>query len=149
MCTLGTVVTLDQGDGDDEVREFWAYLGKGPISPAVPDSGGMSEFAPILYRIGSHIQKPPQVVASGTSISNGSADNKCFPREALDDSGVFLLDAGWDIFVWIGTRADLHGKVAAIGAADRYAELEPRAKLCPITILKAGQETSKFLSFFE
>jgi gelsolin len=34
MCTLGTVTTLDQGHGDDEEAEFWAYLGDGEIQEA-------------------------------------------------------------------------------------------------------------------
>jgi hypothetical protein len=34
MCTLGTVKTLDQGHGDDEEAEFWAYLGDGEIQEA-------------------------------------------------------------------------------------------------------------------
>jgi hypothetical protein len=149
MCTLGTVVTLDQGDGDDEVKEFWDFLGEGSIATAVPDDPGMAEFTPILYRVDGDVQKPLQKVASGTSITKSSADNKSFQKDALDDSDVFLLDAGWDIFIWIGKGADFPEKVAAMGAADKYAEMEPRAKFCPLTILKAGQENNKFLSFFE
>jgi hypothetical protein len=149
MCTLGTVVTLDQGDGDDEVKEFWAYLGEGTVAPAIPDDEGMTEFTPILYRVDGDVQEPLQKVASGTSIAKSYTDKKCFQKDALDDSDVFLLDAGWEIFIWIGKGADFHEKIAAMGAADRYAEVEPRAKICPVTILKAGQENSKFLSFFD
>jgi Gelsolin repeat len=149
MCTLGTVVTLDQGDGDDEAEEFWAYLGEGSVAPAIPEDAGMAEFAPVLYRVDADTQKPLEKVASGSTIEKGDVDKNCLKMEALDDSDVFLMDAGWDIFVWIGKGADLHEKVAAMGAADRYAEMEPRAKFCPVTILKAGQETSQFLSYFE
>lgn len=146
---MGTVTTLDQGDGDDEAKEFWSYLGEGSISPAIPDDADMSEFTPVLYRVDGDARKPLEKVATGTNIARGAADKQCLKKDALDDSDAFLMDAGWEIYVWIGKGADMHEKVAAMGAADRYAEIEPRAKSCPVTILKAGQETSHFLSFFD
>jgi hypothetical protein len=51
--------------------------------------------------------------------------------------------------VWIGKAADSGERVAALGAADRYAEIEPRAKELPVTVIKAGQESAGFFSFFK
>ncbi|KAG7343872.1 gelosin/severin like protein [Nitzschia inconspicua] len=149
LCTLGTVTTLDQGHGDEEDKEFWEYLGKGTIAPAVPDDAEVCQFTPVLYRVDGDAMKPLEKVAYGTLVEKAGADKKCLKKDALDDSDVFLLDAGWEIFVWIGKGADVHEKIAAMGAADRYAEMEPRANFCPVTILKSGQETSTFLSFFD
>lgn len=149
MCTLGTVVTLDQGDGDEEATDFWSYLGEGEIASAIPDDPGMEEFTPLLFRVDGDPSKPLEKVAEGISVQKRSTERKCLKKGALDDSSVFLLDAGWDVYVWIGKGADTSEKVAAMGAADRYAEMEPRANFSPVTILKAGQETSAFLSYFD
>lgn len=48
----------------------------------------------------------------------------------------FLFDVGSKIFVWTGKKANSSDKVAALGAADRYAAIEPRANDVPVTILK-------------
>ena len=52
-------------------------------------------------------------------------------------------------FVWIGNGADPGEKVAALGAADRYATIEVRARELPVTVVKAGQEREGFFSFLE
>lgn len=162
LCTLGTVTVLAQGHGDDEDTEFWNYLEKadggkgGSTSRSIGNAGakqnrGLSEFKPKLYLVDSDPTKPLQQVGFGQLIKKAaSVRMPGFSRSSLDDSNVFLLDSGWKIFVWIGKAADAGEKVAALGAADRYAEMEPRAKELPVTVLKAGQETrGGFKSFFK
>lgn len=65
------------------------------------------------------------------------------------DSQVFLFDVGSRIFVWTGKKANSSDKVAALGAADRYAVIEPRANDVPVTVLKAGQERFGLLSYLK
>merc|ERR1712119_268336 len=65
------------------------------------------------------------------------------------DGNVFLLDAGSKIFVWTGKNANSSDKVASLGAADRYAMIEPRANDVPVTIVKAGQERCGLMSFLK
>merc|ERR1712183_1159482 len=65
------------------------------------------------------------------------------------DSKVFLFDVGSRIFVWTGKKANSSDKVAALGAADRYAIIEPRANDVPVTIVKAGQERCGLMSFLK
>jgi hypothetical protein len=148
MCTMGTVTTLDQRDGDEEPA-FWAYLGDGEIGPHVDDDEEVSEFAPLLFRVDGTPTAPLEKVATGTPIKKTSKVCTCLKRDALDDSDVFLLDSGWEIFIWVGKGADLSEKVAAMGAADRYAKIEPRAVNLPVTVIKAGSETEQFNSYFE
>jgi gelsolin len=143
------VVTLDQGDGDDEDKEFWAYLGEGAIGPAEPDDAVMEEFTPMLFRVDGDPNKPLEKVGTGTPCKKADKEKHCLKKSALDDTDVFLLDAGWDIFIWIGKGADVSEKVAAMGAADRYALIEARASFVPVTILKAGQESPSFLAYFD
>mmetsp|Transcript_23223 Transcript_23223/g.37774 ORF Transcript_23223/g.37774 Transcript_23223/m.37774 type:complete len:374 (+) Transcript_23223:51-1172(+) len=150
MCTLGTVTTLDQGSGDDEDKEFWGYLGEGEIGPAVSDEEELDEFAPVLYRVDGDPTKPLEKVGTGTPLKKDARDSKSsLQKSALDDNDVFLVDAGWELFVWIGKGADTKEKMAALGAADCLAEVEPRVNYLPVTVVKSGSETSEFLSYFD
>lgn len=149
MCTLGTATVLDQGDRDEEDTTFWGYLGDGEIGPHVDGDAEVTEFAPLLYRVDGNPTAPLEKVATGSSIQKTSNICACLKRDSLDDSDVFLLDSGWEIFVWIGKSANLSEKVAAMGAADRYAKMEPRAADLPVTVIKAGNETELFNSYFE
>lgn len=146
MCTEGTVVVLDYGDDND--AEFWGYLGDGEIGAPIPDDEEPEEFAPVLYRVDGDASKALDQVGVGVPLKKGRHQT-CLQKQALDDSDVFLVDAGWEVFVWIGQGADTSEKIAAMGAVDRLAETEPRVKHLPVTIVKAGAETSEFLNYFD
>jgi len=174
LCTLATVTVLAQGDGDDEETEFWNYLdssgnGEGEKSRSIggatitkkssssQDNKSLKDYKPKLFLVDNDPTKKLKQVGLGKLIqkaatlklSSGSGSGSFLNRGSLDDSNVFLLDVGWKIFVWIGKAADSGEKVAALGAADRYAEMEPRAKEVPVTVLKAGQERNGFMSYFK
>lgn len=170
LCTLGTVTVLAQGDGDDEETEFWDYLKGGSSSGS---SGGdksrsiggatfskardidlPKEYKPKLFLVHSDPTKELKQVGLGELIKRAASlklggGGGFLNRSSLDDSNVFLLDTGWKIFIWVGKAADSGEKVAALGAADQYAEMEPRARELPVTVLKAGQERSGFMSYFK
>lgn len=148
MCTMGTAVVLDQGEGDEEDTEFWSYLGEGEIGPAVPDDEEIDEFAPALFLVDSDPTKDLEKVGSGTPLKKGEQE-ACLSKDALDDSNVYVFDAGWELFVWIGSGAETAEKVAAMGAADRYSAMDPRASYLPVTIVKSGKETETFLAYFD
>mmetsp|Transcript_31155 Transcript_31155/g.35845 ORF Transcript_31155/g.35845 Transcript_31155/m.35845 type:complete len:405 (+) Transcript_31155:103-1317(+) len=176
LCTLATVTVLAQGDGDDEETEFWNYLdGSGSSesdsgeksrsiggatittkSSSSSSSRSFKDYKPKLFVVDSDPTKELTPVGLGKLIQKvatlklgSSGGGKFLNRGLLDDSDVFLLDVGSKIFVWIGTAADSGEKLAALGAVDRYADLEPRAKEVPVTVLKAGQERSGFMSYFK
>jgi len=171
LCTMATVTVLTQGDGDDEDEEFWNYLERGGSG----DSGGagrskaigststgwkprknlvasLKEFKPKLFAVDADPTKPLEQVSLGELIKK-TAKAKMggfFNKSSVDDDNdVFLLDTGWKLFVWIGKAADSGERVAALGAADRYAEIDPRAKELPVTVIKAGKESAGFFSFFK
>jgi hypothetical protein len=146
MCTEGTVSVLDQGDDDD--AEFWGYLGDGEMGAPVSDEEELEEFEPALYRVDRDASKALDQVSTGTPLKKGH-HQPCLQKQALDDSDVFLVDAGWEVFIWIGKGADTSEKIAAMGAADRLAETEPRVKHLPVTIVKSGAETPEFLNYFD
>ena len=151
MATECTVTVLDQGtnDASEEGDGFWALLtgNAGDIGQSDEASDDeVVEFMPLLYRLGGH---SPELVAEGEPIKIGWA--KASPKidkAVLDESDIFLLDAGWEIFVWMGKNADRSERLGAMGYIDTYGQKEVRAKYLPSSIVKSGYEASKFLSFF-
>jgi len=152
---MGTVTTLDQDQGDEEYDDFWDLIGRtGDIGPYVEDDdlNIPSEFIPRLYRVDGNPQKELQLVANATRMvqkkKKTMMTDPCFNRKALDEDDVFLIDSGWEIFVWIGSGADRSEKIAAMGAADRYSKLDPRTLELPVHIVKSGYESDTFLALF-
>jgi len=147
MCTQGTVTFLDQGAGDDKVEGFWKYLeDDGDIADADEDDHTVEEFAPLLFKLG---EEGPVQVAKGepVKIGFGKASAK-IPRSALEAGDVFLLDAGWELFVWIGGESDRSEKISAMARADGYCKEDPRTADLPLTLVKSGYETSTFNGYF-
>ena len=174
LCTLGTVKVLTQGDGDEEESDFWNYLSGGDggsdddkhsrsmRSRGIGSSASrfqeqknltaaLEEFKPKLFRVDADITTPLQQVSEGEMVTKTAMFTMggVFEKDSLDDNDVFLLDAGWEIFVWIGKSANFEEKMAAMAAADRYAEMEPRVKDIPLSIVKEGHESSSFWSLFK
>lgn len=148
MCTEGTVVVLDQGEGDAVVEEFWTPLGgyDEDIAPADDGDEEVTEFVPTLYKLGGN---EPEVIAEGelVKIGFGRATPKISKR-LLDSGDVFMLDSGWELFLWQGKESDRSERLACMGAVDKYGQCMPRAKHLPVSIIKEGYETSTFNSHF-
>lgn len=148
MCTLGTVTVLDQNQGDEEYTDFWAYLGDGDIQPDLDDDEGITEFAPLLFRVDGDTSKDLELAATGTPVAKTSRTCTCLNKADLIEGDVFLMDSGWEIYVWIGSGADHFEKIAAMTAADKYARQDPRTLELPVHIVKSGYETDRFLAYF-
>jgi len=149
MATECTAVVLDQGANDDSAEEFWAVLAGDAADICQGDDTSdeeVSEFTPKLYRLGGGA---PEVVAEGEPIKIGwtSASPK-IDKALLDEADTFLLDSGWEIFVWMGKNSDRSERLGAMNYIDTYGQHEARAKHVPSTILKSGYESFKFQSFF-
>jgi hypothetical protein len=147
MATECTVVVIDQGSGDD--AEFFELLSGDPGDIGQDNAASdeeVSEFIPVLFRLG---EGEPALVAEGEPIKIGWA--KASPKidkAVLNESDVFLLDAGWEIFVWLGQQSDRTERLAAMSHIDAYGLREPRAKYLPSSIIKSGYESIRFQSFF-
>ena len=149
MCTEGTVTVMDQGQGDDEVADFWAYLGEGEIQEADEGDEAVEEFAPLLFKLGADPDSEPEQVAEGEKVKIGFGPAKSrISKSSLDESDVFLLDAGWEIFVWIGSDSDRSEKLSALAKADAYCKLDPRTADLPLSLVKSGYESSNFNRYF-
>jgi len=177
LCTLGTVTILAQGEDDEEDAEFWDYLNQGGGGGSSSDglscsrsigstatglktrkslTSKLKEFKPKIFVVPGEPRDPLEQVGLGEIIKKamlkkpmGFFNRSSSSSSTLDEDKVYLIDTGWKIFVWIGKEADAGEKVAALGAADRYSEIEPRANELPVTVLKSGQERDGFASFFK
>lgn len=147
LCTEGNVIEMTQGSSDDEVTEFWNYLGSGSIGEPEDGDDEIDEFTPLLFKLGSSGE--PEQVAKGEPVKIGFRQvvNQ-IPKSVLDESNIYLLDGGWDITVWIGKDADRSEKVGALSNAEEYCKQDPRTADLPVAIVKSGYETSDFSRFF-
>jgi hypothetical protein len=148
FCTMGTAVILDQDDGDADHEEFWTFLGDGTIGPDQQDDEAVTEFTPLLFQV----DKLDEPVATGTPIQKTSKVVPCLPKSSLDESAVFLLDAGWEVYIWIGKGADTSEKIAALTAVEAYSKTSDSASRVlevPVHIVKQGQEPIVLWSYFE
>jgi gelsolin len=146
MCTRGTVVTLEQEDSVSGAEEFWAYLGEGDIAPADEDDEEVENFAPLLFKLAPG-EEPEQVAKAGSKVRFGRPEPP-LSKDLLDEADTFLLDAGWDLFLWIGKSADRSEKVTAMTNAELYCKQDPRTADLPMTIVKSGWEPSDFNQYF-
>lgn len=150
MCTQGTTVTLEEGAEDVDGEPFWNLLGTdGEIGPAEDGDENVQEFAPTLFRITDDYRVLH--VAEAEKVRRGAASavvQHKIDQSLLDDDDVFLLDAGWDVYLWIGNGSDKEEKVAGLAKADEYLQSTPRTANLPLTIIKSGWETPDFLEFF-
>lgn len=147
ICTKGTVTILEQGDDADDA--FWGYLGgEGDIAEADQDDTAVEEFAPLLFQIPGG-GGDAELVGEGETVKTGfkTASSKV-NKDLLDDSDVFLLDAGWEVFLWIGANADRSEKLAAFAKADKYCKKDPRTMNLPLSLVKSGMESAEFDAYF-
>ena len=150
MCTAGTVTVLEQGAGDVDAADFWEYLpgDVGDIAEADDEDEAVESFAPLLFRL-SPDQDPTQVAkGEPVKIRFGRPEPK-LSRGLLDQTDVFLVDAGWEIFVWVGKDADRSEKVSAMALADAYCKTDPRTADLPLTMVKSGWEGADFSQYFD
>jgi len=148
LCTEGTVVVLEEGSGDEECEEFWAYLGEGEVADADEEDEDVEEFAPLLFKLPAGEDEEPEQVAKGEMVKIGFVKECKLSKDLLDESDVFLLDSGWEIFVWIGKNADKSEKLGAFSKADTYCKDDLRTVDLPLSLVKSGWEPSDFNSFF-
>jgi len=136
---LPTIHVFEEGDKD--AGPFWALLagGEGPIKSA--DAGGDDNSTVKilkLFRLSD---------ASGTLTFTPVADGKVL-KSQLDAKDVFVLDAGAEVFAWIGKGSSASEKKNAIPYAQDYLIKNGRPPQIPITRIMDGGENEVFLSFF-
>mmetsp|Transcript_9629 Transcript_9629/g.16920 ORF Transcript_9629/g.16920 Transcript_9629/m.16920 type:complete len:401 (-) Transcript_9629:28-1230(-) len=144
-------VTLDEGQGDEDVAEFWdaipgerkllgftvrTYNVQGELEGG--DDSKVNAFRKQLYKISD---------ASGSlkisHSSRASSDNRV-NKNRLDTKNVFLLDDGFQLWVWVGEEASSAENGLAMSYAMRYIKSHNRPNFLPISRIKEGAEPAKF-----
>lgn len=128
------VVALEEGS---EPAEFWEALG-GQAEYASSSTLQNDDFEPRLFQVNNtqgHIKVK--------EIFNYSQD------DLLDDD-VMILDAGAEVYVWIGNGAQQAEKEGAVAAALQYVQNAPdeRSPDTPIFTVPAGAEPLSFTCHF-
>eukprot|EP01136_Pigoraptor_vietnamica_P025376 Opistho-1_new@79346 len=136
---IPTVHVMEEGDKDKEFEAFWKTLGgEGPVKSA--EEGGSDDqpatSAKRLFRL------------SDASGKLEFTEVKPFTRKSLDTKDVFIYDAGFEVFVWIGKGASKQESQKGLGYASDYLFKNNRPKFLPISCIREGGENEVFESAF-
>jgi len=132
-----SVTVYSQGDKDE--HEFWTALGSGPDGVSADDDADLAAEAAgakRLFRLSD---------ADGALKTTEVACAKA----QLHSSDVFILDAGNEVFTWIGRDASKGEKSKALHFAQEYLKSHPdRPAWLPISRVLEGGENEVFNSHF-
>jgi len=130
-------------DDGSEPDEFWTLLGgKGAIK--TKEEGGADAEAskptpPKLFHISD---------ASGSMKVDQKGEAGQLTSDMLNGDDVFLVDAGVEVFVWIGNGATKAERTKGFTYAVDYLKEHNRPDWIPVTQLKEGQENVTFWNNF-
>jgi len=137
------VTVIEEASKDIEI--FWKALGsKGAIKAA--DAGGNDEEADKntqkkLFRLSDQSGK-----MEFKEVGNTTGKLK---RSLLDSKDVFVLDAGQEVFAWIGKGASVAEKKYAMQYAQEYLKKFNRPAYMPISRVLEGGENEVFETSFD
>lgn len=129
-------------EGDAGLTEFWKHLGgEKPVKSAAEGGDdkvtGGGHFTKKLFRLSD---------ASGslefTLVAEGD-----IPRAKLDAADAFVLDAGAEVFVWLGKNSSAGERKGALQYAQDYLVKYNRPVYLPITRILQGGENEVFNSY--
>jgi gelsolin len=132
-------------ENSKEMDTFWKALGsKGAIKAA--DVGGNDDEADKntmkkLFRLSDQSGKM-EFKECGTSTGK-------LKRSLLDSKDVFVLDAGQEVFAWIGKGASVSEKKYAMQYAQEYLKKFNRPAYIPISRVLEGGENEVFEASFD
>jgi len=145
-------VTLDEGQGDTDVAEFWdavpgerrllgikirSYNVQGELEGG--DDEAVDPFRKVLFRMSD---KGGDIKFSRRARAYKN-DNKV-NRRRLDTKDAFVLDDGFSVWVWVGKGASSTEKGLAMSHAMKYIREKDRPAFMPIVRVTEGNEPAKF-----
>jgi hypothetical protein len=139
------IVTIEDGGKDDNQPDFWKALGgKGRIKTAAEggsdldaDSGKTQGLKKVL-RVSD---------ASGSLKFDKVAEGK-FGPQVLKSEDVFIVDSGYEIFVWVGKRSTVQEQKGGMMYAQTYLNESGRPNYLPITKVAEGVKLGSFDAVF-
>jgi hypothetical protein len=139
------VHVAEQGDGD---KDFWptfwqAFGGEGPIS----DESGSDSQATVQSE---HTRRLMRLQEQGDGVFHfAEVATGHFDKGALDSNDVFIVDAGQEVFVWIGKGSSPRERRNGIQYAQKYLVDFNRPKALPIHRILEGGENEVFETLFK
>jgi gelsolin len=123
-------------EGDKDLSAFWAFFG-GPQK--------IAEDAP-AHTTSTHTKSLHKLSDNSGSLTFSKVSEGTIKKSDLDSKDVFILDAGFEVFVWIGKAASDKERKSALQFAQDYLNQNNRPNYLPITRLQEGAENEVFNS---
>jgi hypothetical protein len=138
--TKGRVV--DEGEEDEE---FWKVLGgKGPVASA--EAGGSDVEAASIGSVEKTLLRISDA-SGGMDVSEVAKGTK-IQKSLLDSNDVFILDAGHEVFAWVGLKASVGEKKHALQYAQDYVTKNNKHPATPVSRVLEGGESDLWKSLF-
>eukprot|EP00730_Choanoeca_flexa_P008954 TRINITY_DN12561_c0_g5_i1.p1 TRINITY_DN12561_c0_g5~~TRINITY_DN12561_c0_g5_i1.p1 ORF type:complete len:835 (+),score=300.76 TRINITY_DN12561_c0_g5_i1:1495-3999(+) len=129
---------------ETEPAEFWAALGH-DISTGRPSYAALKESQVQEYR------EPRLFQASNVLGYFYVEEIFDFDQEDLIEDDVMILDAFFEVFVWIGAGANVEERKKALETAKEYIDSDPTGRTSDdtsIMVIKQGREPTNFRCHF-
>ena len=151
------ITVLEEGDerSYDTHGAFFKYLPTGGWSQRRVDQLGYDKsvgraeaggndwqvkgFEKTIYRL---------LLEEGKGVRLQLAAQGFIPRTHLKSDGVFVIDSGFAVFLWVGSQASIAERVAVFVAGHIYVHEHGRPKCLPVTHYAEGHETHQFWRIF-
>eukprot|EP01132_Coremiostelium_polycephalum_P002829 gene2829-3514_t len=132
---LASVIVF--AENEEVPEEFWKILGgKGPIAPPVTKPTNTHEK--VLFKVSD---------ASGKLTFSEVARGK-ISRKLLDTNDAFILDCGFEVYVWIGLKASADERKFTFKFATDYLKSHNRPEYTSIVrVLEGGENETLEASF--
>jgi gelsolin len=132
------VHVLDEGGND--LAPFWKFFGgEQKIAVDAPALDAQPELPKVLFRLSD---------ASGKMTFTKVAEGNTIKKSNLDSNDVFVLDAGYEIFVWVGQKTSAQERKTALQYAVDYLKNHNRNTALPISRILEGGENEVFNTNF-
>jgi len=125
--------------GSPLIEEFWNFFGGRPNE--IKDEPEVKEAPEIELSL--HHLSDASGVMEINEVSRGKLD-----KSKLNSDDTFIVDAGSQVFVWIGKSSTKNEKREAMAYAVRYLGEQGRSADVPICRIIDGQETAEFWQAF-
>jgi hypothetical protein len=129
-----------QDKGSPLIEEFWGFFGGRP--DAINDEEEAKEVPQVELSL--HHISDASGVTEIKEVGRGKLD-----KSKLNSDDAFILDAGGQLFVWIGKNSTKNEKREAMAYAVRYLGDQGRAADVPIARVIDGQEPQEFWQAFK
>eukprot|EP00484_Ammonia_sp_Unknown_P031045 CAMPEP_0197027420 /NCGR_PEP_ID=MMETSP1384-20130603/7325_1 /TAXON_ID=29189 /ORGANISM="Ammonia sp." /LENGTH=477 /DNA_ID=CAMNT_0042456257 /DNA_START=47 /DNA_END=1480 /DNA_ORIENTATION=+ len=136
---------------NDDNDAFWDYFGGKPEN-APPDVAPNDAVSAKEEKENANVEPSVNRVnddSGNVQISKVASGSGKFDRALLDSSDAFIVDLGYSIYIWMGSKATKAEKREAMKYAIEYCGKSGRSTNIPIVRINEGNETEEFLSAFK